>query len=176
MTYNTSRPSGKRNLKCLFKTAIKACPETNQRPSGIQSRGPYARTNPLRSRTLVTSGVYYTMRHTIQQLITQEHKSSSHTTQAPVEVAIRLLERICQRICSSITFFMCLCDCCVLAFLCFWESINQTRLDLTLMGSYARTGPCFECHLDADFFLGQALITVLNRHYKFLLPEGLEVL
>jgi len=29
-----------------------------------------------------------------------------------------------ERICSSSAFFMCLCDCCVLVFLCFWESIN----------------------------------------------------
>ena len=26
--------------------------------------------------------------------------------------------------CSSSAFFMCLCDCCILAFLCFWERIN----------------------------------------------------
>ena len=25
---------------------------------------------------------------------------------------------------------MCLCDCCVLVFLCFWEGTNQTRLDV----------------------------------------------
>jgi len=38
---------------------------------------------------------------------------------APVGAFIGLLERICWRICSSSAFFMCLCDCCVLAFLCF---------------------------------------------------------
>ena len=43
---------------------------------------------------------------------------------APVGAFIGLLERICWRICSSSAFLMCLCDCCVLAFLCFWESIN----------------------------------------------------
>jgi hypothetical protein len=42
----------------------------------------------------------------------------------PVGAFIGLLERICWRICSSSAFFMCLCDCCVLAFLCFWESVN----------------------------------------------------
>ena len=26
-------------------------------------------------------------------------------------------------------FFWCLCDYCVLVFLCYWESFNQTRLD-----------------------------------------------
>ena len=43
---------------------------------------------------------------------------------APVGALIGLLERIFWRICSSSAFCMCLCDCCVLAFLCFWERIN----------------------------------------------------
>ena len=56
---------------------------------------------------------------------------------APVGALIGLLERIYQRICSSSTFFMCLSDCCVLAFLCFWESISQTRLDQRALSSPA---------------------------------------
>ena len=43
---------------------------------------------------------------------------------APVGALIGLLERICLHVCSSRAFFMCLCDCSVLAFLCFWESIK----------------------------------------------------